>query len=89
MSSVTLSKEETCERGRDIYERQLRAQLEPGQIGRFVAIDTRTGDFEVADEVLDAVRALRCRNPDAIPYIHRIGFAAAYKLGGRFRVARP
>jgi hypothetical protein len=36
-------------RGDEIYESQIRAQVEEGNHGKIVAIDLETGAFEVAD----------------------------------------
>ena len=39
MSQTGSTKEDVVRRGKEIYERALRARLEPGHNGRFVAID--------------------------------------------------
>ena len=41
------SKEEFARRGDEIYEIQVRPQVEEGNRGKIVAIDIETGDFEV------------------------------------------
>jgi hypothetical protein len=47
------SKEEFAQRGDDIYESQIRSQVEVGNHGKIVAIDLETGDFEVdASEIV-------------------------------------
>jgi hypothetical protein len=86
MPETEHTKEDVIRRGKDIYAHALRARLEPAQNGRFVAIDVASGDSEVADEVLQAVDRLRARRPGVLPYVHRVGYPAAYKLGGRFQV---
>lgn len=68
-------------RGREIYERKLRDQLEDNNRGRFVAIDPETGDFALADDELGAIRALRAQRPGVEPYIARIGAATTYRIG--------
>ena len=88
MPPAKLSKAEVVRRGREIYARILRSRLEPQHDGQFVAIEVDSGDYEVADEALDAARELSLRHPDAVPFIHRVGYPAAYKLGGRFLVGR-
>jgi hypothetical protein len=67
------SKEEFARRGDEIYESQVRPQIEEGNYGRIVAIDIETGAFEVADEILTATDRLFERIPDAQPWIVRIG----------------
>ncbi len=73
--------EETARRGQSIYERALRAQLEPQQQGKVVAIDVATEAYEVADDVLAACEKLLARLPDAEIWVVRIGRPAVYHLG--------
>lgn len=81
MSATSLSKSQTVSLGKAIYAERLAAQLEPGRNGEFVAIEVESGDFEVAADLLDAVRKLRERRPGCIPYLHRVGRSAAFRLG--------
>ena len=48
------SKEEFARRGNEIYESQVRSQVEEGNQGRIVAIDIETGAFELADDTITA-----------------------------------
>ena len=48
------SKEEFARRGDEIYESQVRPQIEEGNHGRIVAIDIETGAFELADDTITA-----------------------------------
>lgn len=50
-------------------------------IGRFVVIDVKSGDYEVADRDADATFRLMARRPDAETWAERVGYAAAYRLG--------
>ena len=50
------SKEEFARRGDEIYESQVRQQVEDGNYGKIVAIDIETGTFELADETIEAAR---------------------------------
>lgn len=77
------SKEEFARRGDEIYETQVRTQVEEGNHGKIVAIDIETGAFEVADEILTATNALFERLPDAQPWIVRIGHRAVHRFGAR------
>jgi peptide subunit release factor RF-3 len=76
-------KEEFARRGDEIYETQVRSQVEEGNHGRIVAIDIETGAFEVADEILAATNRLFERVPDAQPWIIRIGHRAVHRFGAR------
>lgn len=74
------SKEEHARRGEEIYEHRLRAQLEPDNRGKIVAIDVDTGEYEVADEVISASNSLLARLPDAQIWCVRIGHRAVHRF---------
>ena len=69
-------------RGRKIYEEQLRASLEPGQTGRFVAIEPESGRYFLGDTGAEALVAAHEALPGRQFYLKRIGFETTYKLGG-------
>ena len=77
------SKEEFAQRGDEIYETQVRQQVEEGNRGKIVAIDIETGAFEVADTPMIAVDRLYEREPDAQPWVIRIGHRAVFRFGSR------
>ncbi len=80
--------EEIARRGREVYEREVRREVEPEHQGRFLVLDVRSGDYEVAEEDLDASERLLERRSDALLYGLRIGERAAYRIGGRFGSVR-
>ena len=75
------SKEEFARRGNEIYERQVRSQVEEGNMGRIAAIDIETGAFEVAEDTLTASDLLLARHPDAQIWFVRIGHRGVHRLG--------
>jgi hypothetical protein len=77
------SKEEFARRGNEIYESQVRSQVEEGNYGKIVAIDIETGAFEVANTPMEAVDRLYERDPDAQPWVIRIGHRAVFRFGSR------
>ncbi len=77
------SKEEFARRGNEIYESQVRQQVEEGNDGRIVAIDIETGAYEIADKPVAAVDRLYERYPNAQPWVIRIGHRAVYRFGSR------
>ncbi len=77
------SKEELARRGQELYETQVRQTVESGNVGKIVAIDIETGNYEVADNVLPATSRLFARNPEAQPWVIRIGHRAVYHFGAR------
>lgn len=67
--------------GQQIYDQQLRGQLEPGHNGEFAVIDVDTGDYEVdAESVAASDKAVR-RRPGGRFYMVRIGTPSAFRLG--------
>jgi hypothetical protein len=77
------SKEEFAQRGKAIYEDQVRSQVEQGNDGKIVAIDIETGAFEVGDDSLTAAKQLLIRYPDAQIFGIRIGHRAVHRFGFR------
>lgn len=75
------SKEEFARRGHEIYESQVRSQVEEGNHGKIVAIDIETGGFEVADDSLTAAKELLSHYPDAQILCIRIGHRAVHRFG--------
>ncbi len=77
------SGEEIGRRGQEIYENRLCALLETDEnIGKIVSIDIKSGDYEIADDLLIAGRRLQKRRPEAQMYGKRIGYNAVYAVGG-------
>jgi hypothetical protein len=77
------SKDEFAQRGNTIYESHIRSQIKEGDHGKIVAIDIETGAFEVADTTMVAVDRLYEREPDAQPWVIRIGHRAVFRFGSR------
>jgi hypothetical protein len=77
------SKEEFAQRGDELYESQIRSQVEEGNHGKIVAIDIETGAFELADDTMVATQQLYNRLPDAQPWVVRIGYRAVHRFGAR------
>ena len=69
-------------RGEEIYEQRIRQDVEPGNKGKFVVIDIETGDYEVDEDDLQATKRALAKRSDAVLYGLRIGYPAAYTLGG-------
>ena len=79
------SKAEFARRGYEIYETQVRSQVEEGNHGKIVAIDIETGDFEVAQSEIAACDRLEARHPDAQIWIVRIGSRHVRRFSGHTR----
>ena len=81
MQSKQYTIDEICDRGEQIYEEQIRHLVEPRENGKFIAIDVESGDYEVAEEELDASHRLKARRPESVRFLAKIGCKAAYRLG--------
>ncbi len=79
------SAEETARRGDEIYERDIRAQVEQTYRGKVVAIDIDRGAYVIDDNALAASERLLAQHPDAEIWCVRIGHRALHHLGGRPR----
>lgn len=75
------SKEEFARRGDEIYETQVRPQVEEGNYGKIVAIDIETGAFEVGKNSIIASDRLLAHHPDAQIWFVRIGHRAVHRIG--------
>jgi hypothetical protein len=75
------SKEEVAQRGHQLYDAQIRAQVETDNHGKIVAIDLATGDFDVAEDSLTSAKKLLLRKPNAQVFCIRIGHRAVHRLG--------
>ena len=75
--------EETTHLGKEIYERDARAQVEAGHVGEVVAIDVDSGSWAMGDGVIAATDRLKEQQPHANDiWLERVGFRALYSFGG-------
>jgi hypothetical protein len=65
VNQLRYSKEEFARRGNEIYESQVRPQVETDNHGKIVAINIETGAFELASDTITASKRLLEQNPDA------------------------
>lgn len=76
-------KEEFARRGDAIYEKDILPKLTAKDVGKFLAIDIETGEYEIAAGEMKAGNKLRARLPEAQIWMVRIGYAATRSFGGR------
>jgi hypothetical protein len=81
VGELKYSKEEFARRGNEIYETQVRPQVEEGNHGKIVAIDIETGAFELAKDTMIASDRLLERYPDAQIWCIRIGYKGVHRFG--------
>ena len=85
MSYSDATSETIAARGEEIYQRQIRDKVDPKYKGMFLVLDIKTGNYEIADEDLEATDRLLAKHPNAIIYGVRVGFPAAYGIGFNFK----
>jgi hypothetical protein len=76
------SNEEFTRRGDAIYEKDLLPKLAVKDVGKFLAIDIETGDYEMAADEMKAGDKLLARLPEAQIWMVRIGYASTHSFGG-------
>ena len=88
MSFSKFSDEEITQRGKELYDSQIRSQVEtPENIGKIVSINIETGEYEIGDDLIVTSLKLRSKQSDAALWSERIGFNAVYAVGGTlFRI---
>lgn len=89
MAQATYTADETVRRGQEIYEREIRANVEPSRRGEYVVIDVETGDWEVGKEYHTLSRQMLGRKPDATLCVLRVGYPTAGRIGGRWTAVSP
>ncbi len=77
-------KEETARLGEEIYERDIRSQVEADRQGEVVAIDVESGNWAIGDNVIAATDTLWDQHPAAHDvWCVRVGYRALHHFGGR------
>ena len=83
MSHPTLSSQEVARRGKELYQKSIRAKVEREEnIGKIISINVETGDYEIGDHLVETSLRLRSKQTDAALWGERIGFDAVYAVGG-------
>jgi hypothetical protein len=76
-------KDEFARRGDALYASRIEPALSPKDVGKFVAIDVETGEYEVDVRQLTACDRLRARIPDAQIWVVRAGSGYVHRFGAR------
>lgn len=77
--------QEIARAGREFYERDIRAQVEPDFDGKFLVVDITTGDYAVADTDEEAFSEAEAKNPDGRFHLLKVGRSAAHRIGATSR----
>lgn len=80
-----LSPTEVARRAKEIYRRDIRAQVIDKHRGELLALDIYSGDYEIDRDSMAATDKLRGRRPEALIYVLRIGYDAVYGIGAAIK----
>lgn len=80
----TLTDDEIIERGKAVYESRIKSLVEPEHIGKYIAINVETGDYEIDHDDLVVEDRLLKRYPNGNLFLTRVGAKIAYSMGGVF-----
>ena len=76
--------DEIARLGDEIYERDIRREVEADHHGEVVAIDVESATWAIGETVIVARDLLRAKRPDAIDvWLLRVGHRALHHFGGR------
>lgn len=76
-----LTPDQIAERGQKLYEEKLKAVLEPAQKGKFAAIEAESGDYFIADTLMEALQKGKEKYPDRLLHTVRVGYEGVFKMG--------
>lgn len=79
-ATAQFTREEIVQRGKEIYERNIRPLVEAGNEGRVVAIDVLTGEYELAGNATVSSGQLRARLPEAVIFFMRVGYPTMARI---------
>ncbi len=71
---------EAADLGRAIYIKHIKPLMSEEDIGKYVAIDVDTGDYEMDIRVSEALHRLRVRHPDHALTAQRVGYRTPFSL---------
>ncbi len=74
---------EIVQRGKALYEQQIRAQVEADNLGKVLVINVNTGEYEIDSDHLTASDRAAAKYPGAPLYAMRIGALALGRIGSR------
>ena len=80
--------EEIVRRGQALYDQTIRPKVEAGHIGWFLVVNVLTGEYEMDPDDLEAAKLASARFGAAPLFAVRIGYPAAYHLGGQSEASR-
>ena len=75
------SPEQVAEKGQKIYDEKLKPELEKNHQGEFVVIDVDSGEYVVANSLIEALQTAKEKYPGKVFHSVRIGFPGIFRMG--------
>jgi hypothetical protein len=72
---------EIAARAKELYDRELRDKLEPGNKGKYLVIDVDTGEYEMDEDGVAAMKRAYEKRRDGRRFAMRIGYPAMGRIG--------
>ena len=82
MNAPTRPKEEIARLGKEIYQRDIRGQVEDAHHGKVIAIDVDSGKYALGQNAIAASESLREQHPGAQVWLMRVGYPTLRSFGG-------
>jgi hypothetical protein len=70
-----------AQQGKQIYENNLRHDLELNHLHQFVSIEPISGDYFLGNTMSEAIQSARSEYPDRLVYTMRVGHPATLEFG--------
>ncbi len=84
MGQPPSSDDENAAGAEALYEEVIRGKVEPENIGKFLVIDIRTGDYVMDAQDVTAMKRAVEKHPNGVFYLMRIGDRVLGRIGGPF-----
>ncbi len=81
MAQSAAARRSIGDRAEALYNTRIKYELNDEQLGKFLAIEVNTGEFEIGDDALSTMTALHERIADAEVFLMKHGSMHAYTLG--------
>ena len=79
------AEDEVVQRGHTLYQQKIRAAVDKAENkGKMLVINIETGEWEMDVDDVAAARRAKARFGGAPLFSMRIGYSAAYRIGGGF-----
>jgi hypothetical protein len=81
LATTPVSANEIVALGQQLYDRDIRNQVEPDHKGQMLALDVDSGTYAMGDDSFVAIQRLKAKVPDARAYLVRVGYSTAVRIG--------